>query len=103
MERSRTGVRHAMPYAVAILASLVGGFISFLFVVLLFASTPNSTDAQLAEIRNWIIAVAAVTLVAAGGAIWLMVTKRPWIAAGLGVAPALFSIVSFVVLLRTQR
>ena len=92
-----------MSYAIAILASLASSFIALAWCILLFASMPNSSDAQFAEIRNWIIAVAVVTAGGVGCAIWLMVAKRPWLAVSLGGAPALLSLLSFLHLLRAQR
>jgi cytochrome c biogenesis protein CcdA len=92
-----------MSYVLAILAAAAGAFVSFLMVVLLFASAPNSTPAQWAEIRAWLIAVALVALGGLVGAVWLSVVKRPLLGAGVGALPALFCIVSFIIILRSQR
>ncbi len=92
-----------MPLVLAILSNIAGAFASFLMIVLLFASAPNSTPAQWAQIRAWLIAVTVVAFAGCVSSIWFMVAKRPWVAAGLGGMPTVFCILSFILILRSQR
>lgn len=92
-----------MAIAFAILSTLAGLFASFLMTVLLFASAPNSSPEQWAQIRNWLIAVAAAALVGVAGSVWLLIVKKPWHACGVGGFPALFSLIAFVVIWNTQK
>ena len=91
------------PSILAVLGALVGLCASGLLLILLVASSPNSTPQQWAQIRGWMVAVMAVALLGLGGAVWGLVVKRPWVAAGAGLAPAFFSLAAFVVMLRSQR
>ena len=92
-----------MPLFFAILSTIAGAFTSFLLVVLLFASAPNSTPAQWAQIKAWLIAVTLIALAGFASSIWFMLAKRPWVAAGLGGSPAVFCLISFILILRSQR
>lgn len=91
------------PSILAVLGALIGLCASGLMLILLLASSPNSSPQQWAQIRGWMIAVAAVALVGLAGAVWGLIVKRPWMAAGAGLAPAVFSVTAFVVILRSQR
>lgn len=85
----------------AILSTLAGGTASLLMLGLLLASMPNGTPEKLAEIKHWMLAIGGVALLGLAGAIWFMVLRRPGIAAGVGIAPALFCTVSFIIMWRS--
>lgn len=91
-----------VPPILAVLSTIAGAGASGTMLVLLLASSPNSSPQQFASIRNWMIAIAVVALLGIVGAIWALVVKRPWHAAGIGLAPALFTLASFVILWRSQ-
>lgn len=92
-----------MPIAFAILSTLLGLFVSLLMVVMLFASAPNSSPEQWAQIKNWLFAVTAAAVVGLAGSVWLLIVKKPWYAMGAGAFPVLFCIVAIVLIMRSQR
>lgn len=92
-----------MAIALAILSTLAGLGASLLMTVLLFASAPNSSAAQWAQIRNWLIAIAVVALLGLAGSGWLLIVKKPWYACGVGGFPVLFSLVALIVIWNTQK
>jgi hypothetical protein len=91
------------PSILAVLGAITGLFASGLMLILLVASSPNSTPQQWAQIRGWMIAVTAVAILGLAGAVWGLIVKRPWLATGAGLAPAVFSVTAFVVIRRSQR
>jgi len=83
----------------AVLSIFVGGGASLLMLVLLLAGSPNSKPEQLAEIKRFMFAVALVAMLGLTGGGWALYAGRPALAAALGIAPLVFVIVLFVVLL----
>lgn len=91
----------ALANVLAVLSTLAGGVASLFMIGLMFASMPNGTPEKLAEIRHWMLAIGVIALLGLGGAIWMMVVRRPGLAAGVGISPALFCIVALVIMWRS--
>ena len=81
-----------MSHALAIFATLLGGTVGLLMLVLLLAGSPNSSPQQLMFIKLSMLATAVVCLVCAGAAIWLMIAKHPWWGLAAGFSPVVFCI-----------
>jgi hypothetical protein len=82
---------------IGILALLAGAFGTFLFVGFLFAGMPNGSPQLIASLTRWMIIIGVAGVLCAGGAIWLLVIGRPWIGAGVGVAP-LVALILFLII-----
>lgn len=83
----------------AIFALIVSANISLLMIVLLLASSPNSTPELWLQIRLMMGAIGAVFIAAAFFSLRARAAGAKTRAAIIGAAPALFSIVLFGVLL----
>ena len=81
-----------MKLACAILSTLAGAGMTLMMLVLLLASTPNSTPMQLRQIEQWMLMVALIGAAAIAGALWAMITRRHGLAAGIGIAPVVLDI-----------
>ena len=80
-----------------ILAVLAGALGTFCFVGFLLAGMPNGSPELLASLTRWMIIVGVLGVLCAAAAIWLLVVGRPWIGAGVGVAPLVALIVFLIV------
>jgi hypothetical protein len=87
------------PTLVAVLALLVGLFIAFAAEGFMMAGSANSSPAQLQTIKTWMWSIALGTLACAVVSIVLMAKHHPWIAAGVGFAPAVILIGTLFVIL----
>lgn len=76
-----------MGYAAAVFSTVAGALASLSLLVLVMASTANSTDAQLAAAKRWMLVIALGGAAAAGGAVWLAFHGRPWTGAAVGGLP----------------
>lgn len=92
-----------MTYVLSILALLGGAAASLLMLILLMAGMPNSSDAQLSQIKWVMLSVALVSLGGLGGGVAALIGSRPWLAAGIGVAPAVYVVILLIVLLAVQK
>lgn len=90
------------PNILAVCSMLMGVGASVLMLVLLLASTPNSSPQQLAQIRGWMLAIGVLAAMSLVGSVWALIVKKPLPAAGVGALPLLFCVVSFIVLWRSQ-
>lgn len=77
-----------MSLIATILATAVGLLGTLCLLVLIMAATPNSTDAQLAVAKRWMLFIAVAGFLIPVAAIWLARTDRPWWGALVGVLPA---------------
>ncbi|MFO0832936.1 MAG: hypothetical protein U0637_13985 [Phycisphaerales bacterium] len=93
----------AISYISAVVATLMGLAAPLLLGVLLIAGAANSSEQQLTRMKAWAIAIAVVTLLGVGCAVWLMIARRPWTAVACGGFPALFCLVAFLIMLRWQN
>jgi len=91
-----------MHLPLAILSTLTGMGATLLMLVLLLAGSPNSTPAQLSQIKWLMLSVAVVGLIGTVAAIWSMCVHRHGLGAAIGFAPALFVVILFVILWNTQ-
>lgn len=91
-----------MPFVFAIVATLAGMGASLMFLTLLMAGGANSTPEQIARIKAWMLATALVALGGVVAAVWMMIMKRPWVAAGAGAVPVAFCVVSVAWLVWTS-
>ncbi|MBC7771537.1 MAG: hypothetical protein H7210_03475 [Pyrinomonadaceae bacterium] len=70
-------------------AAMILGLLSSLAMAgLLLAGSANITEAQQANIRLMLITTVVVGVLCLGGAIWAMVTGKPWVGAGVGAFPS---------------
>lgn len=76
-----------MGYVMAVLSTAAGCVASLSLLVLVMASGANSTDAQLAALKRWMVVITVGGLAVAGGAVWLAVHGRPWTGAAVGGLP----------------
>jgi len=83
----------------AVFSMLVGVGATLTMIVLLLAGSPNSTPAQMTQIKMLMLGMAVCGLVCVVGAIWAMVAGRHGLAAGVGIGPMVVAIVMFIVLL----
>lgn len=93
---------YTMSFFPAILSTLVSAVASLTMLVLLIASTPNSTPSALAQIKWLMLAVALVAFLGIGGSIWAMTSHRLSLATLIGIAPAVFSAILLLALLILQ-
>ncbi|HYD02151.1 MAG TPA: hypothetical protein VEB22_13070 [Phycisphaerales bacterium] len=87
-----------MKYVLASVLTLGGAALCVMLLSLLLAGSPNSSPAQLARIKGWMLATVLVGLLGATGAVWAMAIGRPGLGAYAGAAPAAFCIAAFVYL-----
>lgn len=78
-----------MSILITILATALGVLGSLCLLVLIMAATPNSTDAQLAAAKRWMLFIAIAGFAIPVAAIWLGRTDRPWWGALVGILPAI--------------
>lgn len=76
-----------MGYVMAAVSTAAGALASLGLLVLVMASMANSTDAQLAAAKRWMLVIAAGGVIAAAGAVWLALHGRPWTGAAVGGLP----------------
>ncbi len=82
---------------------VVGGLATLATAVMLLASMPNSSEQQLREINLWLLSVLVVGAASLGGGIWGVWVRRPWLAAGLGIGPAVYAAVLMILLTARHR
>lgn len=87
----------------AILAMLLSVLVSGSVLILFMAGMPNSSPEQLREIRGWMVSVVVVALIGLAGSIWGLTARRPWLSAGVGLAPAVYAIGLVMVLAALRR
>jgi len=92
-----------MASAVAVLSMIVGGLATLAVAVMLLASMPNSSPQQLRELNLWLASVVVAGIGGLGGGIWALVVHRPWLSAGLGLAPAAYGVGLLVLLTLAHR
>lgn len=92
-----------MASVLAVASSLVGALATLMMLTLLLASTPNSSPQQMSHITWLMLAVGLVGLASLAAAVVALVAGRKWLAAGVGIAPAAFSIVLIIGLLVAER
>ena len=91
-----------MHLLLAILSTLSGIGATLLMLILLLAGSPNSTPAQLSQIKWLMLSVAFFGLFGVVAAVWSMCIHRYSLAAAFGFAPVLFVVILFIILLKTQ-
>ena len=88
-----------LPTVVAIAALLAGVTFAVMAEVFVMASGANSTPAQIQTLKTIMWSIAIGTLVCTVVSIVLMTKHHPWIAAGVGVAPAILFLGTLFVIL----
>lgn len=68
-------------------AIIVGVAAALALSVLVLAGSPNSTPYQQSRFRFMILTTLVVTLACVGGAIWSMISGKPWLGACVGLMP----------------
>lgn len=85
---------------IRVILAVVGGGIgalgTLMALVMLLAGGANSTPAQLASIKRWMLAWGVIGACSLIGCVWLLQTRRPLTAAGVGVFPMLAVIAVFL-------
>lgn len=91
-----------MAWIFAVLSAVAGGLATLTMLVMLMAGGANSSPAQITQIKWMMIGVALVGVIGLGGAVWAMIAGKPWLGAGLGIAPAVVVIAMIVVLVKLE-
>ncbi len=80
----------------AVLSILGGLLTTFCTLILLMASMPNSSDAQLATIKRWMLAWTILGLASAALAVWSIMSKRMLQASGIGIFPFIAALAALI-------
>jgi hypothetical protein len=74
---------------IAILATLAGGGMSLITLVMLMAGGANSSPKQVRELKIMMLCVLLLAMGSLVGAIWTFIKERYGLSALIGVAPAI--------------
>lgn len=91
-----------MKYVLVSLLTLGSGALCLMFLTLLLAGSPNSSPAQLARIKGWMLAATAVGAIGIGGAVWATVAGKPGLGSCFGAAPGVLCLAAFIYLYKTE-